>query len=130
MEYLIQKLCDELKLDLEYTRSEVEKLANASEREIQLDKHLQREIENEFVNINEDDNDSEVQVSDDEGDDSLRIYLLDQMARRYHSGYINCKGYINNTNVKSVGILHIKGKSICQTFQRTKASIWVEMSWY
>ncbi|KAK6894383.1 Pre-mRNA-splicing factor PRP9 [Candida tropicalis] len=72
MEYLIQKLCDELKLDLEYTRSEVEKLANASEREIQLDKHLQREIENEFVNINEDDNDSEVQVSDDEGDDSFK----------------------------------------------------------
>ena len=68
---------------IEYTRAQVEKLSNLSERELQLDRQVQHDIENEFVAINnefDDDDLSQNEYGDDDDnddylDDSFKIYL-------------------------------------------------------
>lgn len=113
LEHLIQKLCDELKLDLEFTRAQVEKLSNSSEREIQLDRQLQRDIENEFVNIQEEDHDdSEVEISDDEGDDSFKNLPLGPDGTPIPFWLYKLQGLHKQYKCEVCGNITYKGKKI------------------
>ena len=93
---------------IEYTRAQVEKLSNLSERELQLDRQVQHDIENEFVAINnefDDDDLSQNEYGDDDDnddylDDSFKNLPLGPDGTPIPFGYTSYKDYINNTIVK------------------------------
>ena len=77
LEYFIEKLCQVLAPELEYTRAQVEKLSNLSERELQLDRQVQHNIENEFVAINNEFDDDDLSQNEHGDDDDNDDYLDD-----------------------------------------------------
>ncbi|KAF6060536.1 Zinc-finger of C2H2 type family protein [Candida albicans] len=77
LEYFIEKLCQVLAPELEYTRAQVEKLSNLSERELQLDRQVQHDIENEFVAINNEFDDDDLSQNEHGDDDDNDDYLDD-----------------------------------------------------
>ncbi|RCK65276.1 Pre-mRNA-splicing factor PRP9 [Candida viswanathii] len=112
LEHLVQKLCEELALDLEFTRSQVEKLANASERELKLDTQLQYDIENEFVSIQDDEGETEEELSDDEGDDAFKNLPVGPDGAPIPYWLYKLQGLNKQYNCEVCGNITYKGKKV------------------
>lgn len=119
LEYLIGKLCQVLAPDLEYTRAQVEKLSNLSERELQLERQVQHDIENEFVAINneldEDDlsgNEHDNDDDDDHLDNSFKNLPLGPDGTPIPFWLYKLQGLHKQYNCEICGNISYKGKTV------------------